>query len=83
MYILCQAIKPEISSSQGQPVLSAAVECPVLTDPLNGSVFFTTTTFNSVATYECDDGFILSGSEQRTCLETGQWSGEDPTCVRK
>ena len=61
--------------------LNAAVVCSVLTDPTNGFVSFTTTTFNSVATYTCTSNYVISGSRQRTCLETGQWSGEEPTCI--
>ena len=61
--------------------MHAAVVCSVLTDPTNGFVSFTTTTFNSVATYTCTGNYVISGSRQRTCLETGQWSGEEPTCI--
>lgn len=57
--------------------------CPALTNPANGVVSFAGTTFRSVATYTCNDGYVISGNEQRTCLETGEWSGQIPTCVSK
>ena len=38
----------------------------------------------TVATYSCDEGFILLGSERRTCEyrngSTGIWSDVEPTC---
>ena len=38
------------------------------------------TTYNSMATYECSIGFELVGSDKRTCQTNGQWSGSEPTC---
>ncbi|XP_042638313.1 complement factor B [Orycteropus afer afer] len=31
-------------------------------------------------TYQCNRGLTLRGSEQRTCLEGGFWSGTEPSC---
>ena len=31
-------------------------------------------------TYYCNRGLTLRGSEQRTCLEGGSWSGTEPSC---
>jgi len=59
---------------------SAVVDCGTLTDPLNGEVIFTTTTFMSTATYSCNSGYILSGSTTRTCEASGTWSDTAPTC---
>lgn len=33
--------------------------------------------------YFCNKGFILEGDAFRTCQENGEWSGEDPVCMRK
>ena len=38
-------------------------------------------TFNSTATYSCDNGYSLDGDSIRTCLVTGGWSGTAPTCT--
>ncbi|XP_033759318.1 inactive serine protease PAMR1-like [Pecten maximus] len=32
-------------------------------------------------TIVCNEGFILSGSPQRTCLGNGQWTGANITCI--
>ena len=38
------------------------------------------TTFGSVATYMCNDSFMLTGTDTRTCQADGTWSGDNPTC---
>ena len=52
------------------------VECPQLQDPANGAV----SQPNNVATYTCDPGFVLVGSETQMCMTDGTWSGQPPTC---
>ena len=55
-------------------------DCDPLFPPLNGTVSFENTTSGSLATYFCDDGFILlGGDETRTCIN-GVWSDSDPAC---
>ncbi|CAI8036467.1 Sushi, von Willebrand factor type A, EGF and pentraxin domain-containing protein 1 [Geodia barretti] len=56
------------------------VDCGSLTDPVNGAVTVTNTTFNSTATYSCNDGYSLVGDTTITCLASGLWSGDEPTC---
>ena len=56
------------------------MDCGDLQDPSNGTVTLTGTTLGSMATYECDDGFILMGLSQRTCNNSGEWNGTAPTC---
>ncbi len=37
-------------------------------------------------TYQCNEGYKLQGPSVRVCNETGEWTGEEPTCepeVRK
>lgn len=60
-----------------------ATECSDLKDPPNGQVFLTGTTVSSTATYICDNDFRLQGERNRVCQVTSEWSGEEPTCVRK
>lgn len=57
--------------------------CEPLEDPENGEVSVTTRTIDSVANYTCNPGYALVGNDMRTCLETGIWSGEEPTCTSK
>ena len=35
------------------------------------------------AMHFCNEGFILDGVNQRTCLSNGSWSDPLPTCVSK
>ncbi len=60
----------------------SVVDCGDLTDPRNGDVSLTTTTFNSRATYTCSSGFVLVGQNTRVCRASGEWSGEAPLCKR-
>ena len=57
------------------------VDCGGLMDPENGAVTVTNITFNSTATYSCNDGYILVGDTTRTCLASGLWSGTAPLCT--
>ena len=54
---------------------SEVVDCGPLTNPDNGQVNTSNgTTFGSLATYTCDTGYTLSGSESRTCEDSGVWA---------
>ncbi len=65
--------------------------CPYIPSPLNGCINFVEDDvypFNlgTVATYSCDSGFALTGSEMRTCEvnggnRIGVWSSTEPSCV--
>ena len=57
-----------------------AVDCGTLTNPANGQVTTTGTTFGQNATYSCNTGYNLVGSSTRTCQATESWSGSVPTC---
>ena len=59
------------------------VDCGTLSAPANGRVSDHSTTFNSTATYSCNDGYIVTGYAMRTCLESCVWSGSEPTCTGK
>ncbi|XP_064387646.1 adhesion G-protein coupled receptor G6-like isoform X2 [Halichondria panicea] len=60
--------------------------CPALAPIPNGAITYGPDTFadfdvDTVATHTCNDGFILVvGSETRTCLVGGRWSGLIPVC---
>ncbi|KAM4721240.1 inactive serine protease PAMR1 [Rhinophrynus dorsalis] len=32
--------------------------------------------------YFCNNTYVLSGNQERTCLETGHWSGKQPVCIK-
>ena len=64
--------------------------CQELTQPGNGSVHYSENLFHigTVATYECNPGFIITGSVNRTCAQnlinitstTGDWRGNSTFC---
>lgn len=64
------------------PLIScvAAIDCGRLEDITNGFVEFDSTSFGSIASYTCRDGFVLMGKGIRQCRDNGQWSGEEPVC---
>ena len=57
------------------------VDCGPVSAPTSGSVKALVTTFGSVATYACANGYGPSGSSTRTCQADGTWSGTAPSCV--
>ena len=61
-----------------------AVDCgnPDPSDP-NGSLDVSSTTLGSEATYSCNPGFTLVGTEVAVCQADGQWSSQAPVCERK
>ena len=63
--------------------LHSAIDCGPLPAPDDGSVSITSTRVDATATYRCNNGFVLTGASIRTCLLSGQWSGQAPTCERQ
>ncbi len=61
--------------------LITVFDCGALSSPENGTVLHPETTFGFVATYSCEEGFSLTGPGERTCMNLGIWSGEDPQCI--
>lgn len=63
------------------------LQCEQLADIPNGRVVTTGVTISSTATYTCNEGFVLTGTETRTCEaveDNGQtvarWSDFPPSC---
>ena len=57
------------------------VDCGLLPSPDNGTIIISETTFESVSTFSCNEGFNQSGSLLRTCQANGEWSGNDTICT--
>ncbi len=70
------------------PVATSTV-CSDLSAPTNGeSISYNAGTMNNrpvntVATYTCNDGYVLMGDATRTCQSDGDWSSTAPTCAGK
>ncbi len=75
-----------------------AIECSPLTTIANGVITYAPDTtpsydLSTVATYDCDAGFVLDlslgGSEMRTCFDDdgldaiGEFDNQTPRCIRK
>ena len=59
----------------------AVVDCGSLLNPVSGAVSLSSgTTFGSIATYTCNEGFMLNVSTPRTCGSDGRWSPAAPGC---
>lgn len=61
------------------------VDCGLLSPPIEGFIDYVndTTTYLSVVSYSCSPRYGISGSELRTCLSNGSWSGRETECVGK
>ncbi|XP_004677499.1 PREDICTED: sushi, von Willebrand factor type A, EGF and pentraxin domain-containing protein 1 [Condylura cristata] len=57
-----------------------AISCPKPNSIMNGSIKGSNYTFLSVLHYTCDPGYVLNGSEKRTCQENKNWDGSEPIC---
>lgn len=57
-----------------------SVQCPLPDNPKNGKAIFTSTSYNSVVSYECRYGYTLLGESSRRCGADKKWSGSIPSC---
>jgi len=75
---LCQAD----GTWSGSAPTCSSITCPSLTPTSLLSVTVSDYDYiaNGVATYSCEIGYFMSGSNQRTCQVDGTWSGSEPTC---
>ncbi|CAK8696725.1 unnamed protein product [Clavelina lepadiformis] len=58
------------------------ISCRQPSNPVRGS-YNTQQSYalNSVVVFNCISGYEISGSRQITCLQTGEWSDVEPSCV--
>lgn len=63
---------------------AADVECPDPNVLENGNVSPPLERYlaGNTTTFECYSGYTLRGSESRTCLPNGKWSGSTTICSR-
>lgn len=63
--------------------LSVAVDCGAIDVPINGSLKGSKTIFPNSVQFACDSGFVLRGSNVRTCQANGTWDGIETHCDGK
>nr|XP_060465550.1 sushi, von Willebrand factor type A, EGF and pentraxin domain-containing protein 1 [Panthera onca] len=56
------------------------IECPKPKEILNGKFSYTDLHYGQSVIYSCDRGFRLQGPKALTCLETGDWDVDVPSC---
>ncbi|KAK9718535.1 CUB domain [Popillia japonica] len=58
------------------------VMCPNLNSPENGLILSTKTKFHfrDLITFQCNFGYVMSGSSALLCTSTGAWNGTVATC---
>uniref|UniRef100_A0A182QAR0 Sushi domain-containing protein n=1 Tax=Anopheles farauti TaxID=69004 RepID=A0A182QAR0_9DIPT len=57
-----------------------SVQCPSPENPRNGKAIYTSTSYNSVVSYECRYGYTLVGESSRRCGADKRWTGTLPAC---
>ena len=60
----------------------------MLTAPMNGMITCSlgddrVPTDGDTCSYTCNTGYVLSGSDMRTCESDGMWDDADPICIGK
>ena len=56
----------------------SAIDCGPLDNLTNGHLL--NTTLNRIATYSCNSGYTLNGTQMRICQTSGRWSNAEPIC---
>ena len=62
---------------------TAAIQCEVPRNPLNGRAVYSSVSYNSLISYECNYGYMLIGDSVRRCERNKQWTGTEPHCKGK
>ena len=65
-------------------MLCLLVSCPPLANPSNGmsSCSVGAVSYEGTCTLTCNTGYVLTGSDTRTCQSDGSWSGSNAMCSR-
>ncbi|XP_052275330.1 uncharacterized protein LOC127874770 isoform X9 [Dreissena polymorpha] len=69
----CNSSRTEFPSCQ-------LVDCGHITAPKNGNVSADSTTYGSIATVQCQAGYILNGGSTSECGSNGKWNLTGQTC---
>ena len=76
----------QVSHYTGMSLTSPPAElaCPSPSVDVDGNITFSppgqAQFVGTVASYQCNTGFNLIGSNVRYCQESGDWNGTEPSC---
>jgi len=64
-----------------------AVPCPSIADPNNGVMTCLlgddgVSSYQDTCSFTCYTGYVITGSDTRTCQSDGSWSGSESMCIR-
>ena len=64
------------------------VSCPLLVGPKSGTINCSlgddvVMSYEDTCSFTCNTGYELTGSDTRTCLSDGSWSGVETICAIK
>ena len=57
--------------------------CGNLEHPKNGMVNLSGTLFEDKASYQCNGGYHIVGTDKRVCNSNGEWTDAAPVCAGK
>ena len=68
-------------------IYNTIVPCPSLTDPVKGIITCSlgddgVPSYADTCSFTCNTGYELTGSDTRTCLSDGSWSGDVTMCKK-
>lgn len=73
-----------ILMSRGLCLCLSEKRCPSIAASANGALTMAgDAILGNIATFKCNAGYQLVGSQKRVCAADGQWSGVQPTCNGK
>ncbi|CAB1322355.1 unnamed protein product [Coregonus sp. 'balchen'] len=61
--------------------LESVVSCGWLATPRYGAKIGTRYLEGATVSFTCNSGHVLYGAPERTCLPSGEWTGEETSCV--
>ena len=62
-------------------ICTCVAECKPLARIINGSIScYLGPSNDDICNVTCNKGYVLSGSDTRTCQDDGNWSGTDGSC---
>ncbi|XP_065899211.1 uncharacterized protein [Dysidea avara] len=75
-------------SWSGSEAMCGKVSCPLLVGPKSGTINCSlgddvVMSYEDTCSFTCNTGYELTGSDTRTCLSDGSWSGVETICAIK